>query len=126
MTAFTSGVPGLYTLGLIESYGVTNEVMAAGGFWFYWIVATVVTLFPVIILYVLSVELKPTLLDELEQTQTREITDKLSSGRHSTEHRVCVASPLLVLAIIVYRSRPIPWNVLQHWCPISFFAHPRV
>ena len=91
MTAFTSGVPGLYTLGLIESYGVTNEVMAAGGFWFYWIVATVVTLFPVIILYVLSVELKPTLLDDVRLEQTirwkQEIKDKLFRKSSNVEEQ---------------------------------------
>lgn len=69
VTGFTSGVVLLYISGLVPTYGVTQEVFVAGGFWFYWIVTTVVTIFPVITYYVLTKELRPTLLDDVSLVQ---------------------------------------------------------
>ena len=70
VTVFTSNVTFLYTLGLVPSYGVSNEVLATGGFWFYCILATAVALLPVIVIETLSVELNPHLLDDVRLLQT--------------------------------------------------------
>ena len=65
MPPFLSNFLPLYLVGQSYYYGVANEVLASSHFWFYFIIAAILGVFPVAALRVLLVQIKPTLLDDV-------------------------------------------------------------